>query len=324
MGLSTVCHRRTCTMAIPTFDKLLRPVLDLATKQPITRGAATEAMIKQFDLTAEEIAHKLASGGSTIRNRTGWAMTFLTKATLIEKVAPKTYQATGLAKDFLAKHPDRIREADLRTISGYEEAWAAGSARRREKEMTSPDRESAGQDETSTPHEIIARELASLQADLRGRLLQTIVDQTSVFFERLVLDVLTAMGYGGSREDAAQHLGQSGDEGIDGRINQDALGLDQVLVQAKKYRPDRTVDRKEVQAFIGSLSGQGVTKGVFITTSSFVTSAHEFVARGLNTKVVLVDGKMLIDLMLRHGIGLRVAQEFKIHEIDQNYFDEEE
>ncbi|MDI1336351.1 MAG: restriction endonuclease, partial [Lacunisphaera sp.] len=127
-----------------------------------------------------------------------------------------------------------------------------------------------------------------------------------------------------SREDAAQHLGQSGDEGIDGRINQDVLGLDQVLVQAKRYRPDRTVDRKEVQAFIGSLSGQGVTKGVFITTSSFVASAHEFVSRGLTTKVVLVDGQMLIDLMIRHGIGLRVAQEYKIHEIDQNYFDEEE
>lgn len=311
-------------MAIPTYDKLFRPVLALAAKQPITRGSATESVIKQFELTPEEIGHKLASGGSTIRNRTGWAMTFLTKAGLIEKIAPKTYQATSQAADFLAKHPDRIREADLRTIAGYEEAWAAGSAKRREKEAAISGREDQGKEETSTPHEIISRELDALQADLRGRLLQTIVDQTPVFFEKLVLDVLTRMGYGGSLEDAAKHVGQSGDEGIDGRINQDALGLDQVLVQAKKYRPDRMVDRKEVQAFIGSLSGQGVTKGVFITTSSFVASAHEFVARGLNTKVVLVDGKMLIDLMLRHGIGLRVAQEFKIHEIDQNYFDEEE
>lgn len=179
-------------------------------------------------------------------------------------------------------------------------------------------------DESSTPHEIISRQIAALDAELRGRLLQTIVDQSPEFFERLVLDVLLAMGYGGSRQDAAEHLGRSGDEGIDGRINQDALGLDQVLVQAKKYRPDRTVDRKEVQAFIGSMSGQGVTKGVFITTSSFVSSAHEFVARGSTTKVVLVDGNMLIELMLRHGIGLRVVQEFRIHEIDQNYFDEEE
>jgi restriction system protein len=312
------------SMAIPTFDKFFRPVLEFASKQPITRTAATAEMIKLHSLNADDVAQKLASGSSTVSNRVGWAMTFLTKAGLIAKTAPKTYQATQLGHDFLVKHEGRIREADLKTIPGYEEAWAAGSAKRREKESVSPDLSENAKSATATPHEVIAKELATLEADLRGRLLQTIIDQTPAFFERLVLDVLTKMGYGGSLEDAAKHVGQSGDEGIDGRINQDALGLDQVLVQAKKYRPDRTIDRKEIQAFVGSLSGQGVTKGVFITTSSFVSSAHEFVARGLNTKVVLVDGKMLIDLMIRYGIGLRVAQEFKIHEIDQNYFDEEE
>lgn len=311
-------------MAIPTFDKFFRPVLVLATKEPITRNSATQAMVKEYQLSAEEVAHKLPSGGLTIRNRVGWAMTFLTKAGLIERVAPKTYRATSLASDFLRKHPDRIRDADLKTIPGYLEAWRAGSAKRRENDELGLQKSDSGKEETATPHEIIAKQLATLEADLRGRLLQTIVEQSPVFFERLVLDVLTKMGYGGSFEDAAKHVGQSGDEGIDGRINQDALGLDQVLVQAKRYRPDRTVDRKEVQAFVGSLSGQGVTKGVFITTSSFVASAHEFVARGLNTKVVLVDGKMLIDLMIRHGVGVRVAQQFKIHEIDQNYFDEED
>lgn len=150
------------------------------------------------------------------------------------------------------------------------------------------------------------------------------MNQSPLFFETLVLDVLTAMGYGGSREDAAEHLGQSGDEGIDGRINQDALGLDQVLVQAKRYRQDRTVDRQEVQAFIGSLSGQGVTKGVFITTSKIAASAREFVARGSTTKIVLVDGEMLIDLMLRHKIGVRTVKTHEIMELDQNYFEEGE
>ncbi len=284
--------------------------------------SATEAMGKIHKLTPEELSHRLASGGLTIRNRTGWAMTFLKKADLITKVASRTYAATGQGKDFLKVHEGPIKDADLRKIPGYAEAWAAGSAKRKARESNSS--VALSPDDTATPQEVIERAIASLQSDLRERLLQTIVDQSPVFFERLVLDVLTEMGYGGSREDAAEHLGQSGDEGIDGRINQDALGLDQVLVQAKRYRPDRTVDRKEVQAFIGSLSGQGVTKGVFITTSSFVSSAHEFVARGMNTKVVLVDGKMLIDLMIRHGIGLRIAQEYKIHEIDQNYFDEEE
>lgn len=309
-------------MPIPTYDRLFYPVLLLAAEKPVTRNTATEAVIRQHKLTADEVAHKLPSGGLTIRNRVGWAMTFLTKAGLIAKVAPKTYEATERARALLKQKSD-LTIADLRAQPGWKDAWEAGRAKRRAKEGLAEKPDGAS-DESSTPHEIITREIAALDAELRGRLLQTIVDQSPEFFERLVLDVLLAMGYGGSRQDAAEHLGRSGDEGIDGRINQDALGLDQVLVQAKKYRPDRTVDRKEVQAFIGSMSGQGVTKGVFITTSSFVSSAHEFVARGSTTKVVLVDGKMLIELMLRHGIGLRVAQEFKIHEIDQNYFDEEE
>jgi restriction system protein len=132
------------------------------------------------------------------------------------------------------------------------------------------------------------------------------------------------MGCGGSREDAAEHLGRSGDEGVDGRINQDALGLNQVLIQAKKYRPDRIVDCKEVQAFIGSLAGQGVSKGVFITTSAFAASAQEFVMRGSATKIILVDGDMLIDLMLRHKIGIRIVERHEIKELNQNYFDENE
>ncbi len=311
-------------MAIPTYDKLFRPVLELATRQHINRNSATEVMITEFKLTPEEIAHRLASGGSSIRNRTGWAMTFLTKAGLIAKVAPKTYAATESGRAFLQRHSGPIREADLRAIPGYKEAWEAGSAKRRERQASQTDKGQTEEEATSTPHEIISRQIEAIHADVRGRLLETVVNQTPEFFEQLVLDVLVAMGYGGSREDAAHHLGRSGDEGIDGRINQDALGLDQVLVQAKKYRPDRVIDRKEVQAFIGSLAGQGVTKGVFITTSSYQPSAREFIQRGSTTKIVLVDGEMLIDLMIRHGIGVHVAQKFEIHEIDQNYFEEAE
>lgn len=309
-------------MSIPTFDKLLRPILNLATREPITRHLATEAMIHEFSLTPDESESRIPSGNSTfIRNRTGWAMTFLTKAGLIEKTAPKTYRATKKAEQFLSNHPQAITVPDLRAIEGWEEAWEAGRARRRENAKPEAT-EMSPSNATATPQEIIAREVAALRSDLRERLLQTIVDQSPAFFERLVLDVLTAMGYGGSREDAAEHLGRSGDEGIDGRINQDSLGLDQVLVQAKRYRPDRKVDRKEVQAFIGSLAGQGVTKGVFITTSGFAASAQEFVARGSTTKVVLVDGQMLIDLMLRHSIGIRVVDRYEIHELDQNYFED--
>ncbi len=310
-------------MAIPTYDKLFRPILNMAARGSINRLLANEEMIRQFKLTPDEVEQKLASGGSTMLNRTGWAMTFLTKAGLIEKVATKTYSATERGHEFLKNHPQVITLADLETIPGYQEAWEAGSAKRREKRgsatvATSSD---ASRD---TPQEIISKEVAALQLDFRGRLLQTILDQTPEFFEQLVLDVLIAMGYGGSREEAAKRLGRTGDEGIDGRINQDALGLDQIMVQAKRYKPDATIGRKTIQEFIGSLSGQGVTKGIFITTSSFTGTADEFVLRGASTKVVLVDGAMLIDLMIKHDIGVRVAHTYKVHEIDQNYFDEGE
>ena len=163
-----------------------------------------------------------------------------------------------------------------------------------------------------------------MSADLRGRLLDAILKQSPTFFEELVLDVLLAMGYGGSRESAAQHLGQSGDEGIDGRINQDPLGLDQVMVQAKRYAPEHAVDRKTIQAFIGSLAGQGVSKGIFITTSSFAATAEEFVLRGSSTKVVLIDGPALLDLMMRHHIGVRVQRQIQVLDLDQNYFADDE
>jgi restriction system protein len=312
-------------MAIPTYDKLLRPVLSLAEKEPITRRAATAAMTQLFSLSEEEAEKRLPSGGSTqIGNRTGWAMTFLTKAKLIEKIARATYRVTQAGRDFLVSHPTEITVTDLRKIEGWEAAWNTGTKHRQTDKSANISELVVASNETATPYEIIDREVAALRADLRDRLLQTILDQSPEFFEQLVLDVLIAMGYGGSREDAAHRMGRSGDEGIDGRINQDSLGLDQILVQAKRYHPDNVINRQTIQAFIGSLAGQGVNKGIFITTSSFGESAQEFVLRGAATKIVLVDGSQLIDLMLRHGIGVRVAQNYQIHELDQNYFEESE
>ncbi len=312
-------------MAIPTYDKLLRPILALAAHKPITRIVATDEMCRQFALTAADAELRIPSGKSTyIRNRTGWAMTFLTKAGLIAKIEAKTYRATTAGMEFLKAHPESIRVSDLRALPGWEDAWEAGRERRRAKAAEGLDASEEPTDETSTPLEVIGREVESLRDALRSRLLDAILAQTPEFFEQLVLDVLIAMGYGGSKEDAAQRLGRSGDEGIDGRINQDALGLDQIMVQAKRYKPDNIIDRKTIQAFIGSLAGQGVTKGIFITTSGFAESAREFVLRGSTTKVVLVDGAMLIDLMIKHRIGARVAHTYELHELDQNYFDEDE
>lgn len=306
-------------MAIPTYDQMMRPILELAAKGAVTRQSATEAMASHFGLSKEEQEAVIPSGATFVRHRVGWAMTGLTKAGLIEKLQPKTYRATEHGIAFLAQHPQAITSKDLAALPAFQ-AWketfkghGGGSGE------ATPD----GGNE-STPLEALDDATASLNADVRSRLMDAILKQSPAFFERLVLDVLQAMGYGGSREDAAQHLGKSGDEGIDGRINQDPLGLDQILVQAKRYAPDSTIDRKTIQAFIGSLAGQGVAKGIFITTSSFAESAKEFVLRGSNTKVVLIDGSALLDLMMRHHIGVRVERVVEVLDLDQNYFTEDE
>jgi restriction system protein len=307
-------------MPIPTYDKMLRPILFLAEKSEITRRLAAEAMTKHFQLTPEEIASRLPSGGSTyVRNRAGWAMTFLTKAGLIAKSAPRTYKITDLGQTFLKKYPNEISPKDLEAIPGYEEAWSS------KQKNDAPSRtKEPGLAESYTPEDSLNSAVNFMLDDIRQRLLEAILSQTPEFFEDLVLDVLLAMGYGDpkAKSEAAQRLGKSGDEGIDGRINQDALGLDQILVQAKRYATNRPIDRKTIQAFIGSLAGQGVTKGIFITTSYFADTAQEFVQRGAHTKIVLIDGQDLINRMLRHKIGVRVCRTIEMFELDQNYFDD--
>ena len=306
-------------MAIPTYDQMFRPILELACLGSVTRQSATEAMAKHFALTPDEQKATIPSGTATyVRHRVGWAMTGLTKSALIEKVSPKTYRATELGKTFLKEHPGAVSDKDIAKLPAFQE-WKKTFKGRGESHTPADEAT-----DTQTPLETVDEAMSSLNAELRSRLLDAILKQTPEFFERLVLDVLLKMGYGGSRDDAAEHLGKSGDEGIDGRINQDALGLDQIMVQAKRYAPHQTIDRKTIQAFIGSLAGQGVTKGIFITTSAFAESAKEFVLRGSNTKVVLMDGTALLDLMLRHHIGVRVERQIEVLDIDQNYFGDEE
>ena len=309
---------------IPTFDQLLRPLLAIAAEKKVTRRAATEEMVTQFRLSQTESSQRAPSGSSTlIGNRCSWAMTFLTKASLISKIEKNTYEATESGKKYLISHPQAITHADLKLIPGWEEAWELGRQKRRERRGSVASDDAPDVLSTSTPEEAISEGIKTLESDLRSRLLAAVLEQSPEFFEKLVLQVLKAMGYGSGNEDSLQHVGKSGDEGIDGRINQDALGLDQICVQAKRYALDRPIDRVSIQAFIGSLAGQGVTKGIFITTSYFKGTAEEFVTRGSATKVVLVDGEMLIDLMLRHRIGTRVKDTYEVFEIDQNYFDEE-
>jgi restriction system protein len=305
-------------MSVPKYDQMLRPILALANEGPITRKEIPKAMTEFFKLTQAEIEETIQSGGNKLKNRTGWAMTFLTKGGLIEKTALKTYQATYFGKQFLQEHPNNITGKDLAKIPGWIEAWQKNQKDEQESPIITEDNTG------TTPIEAIDQAIELLDNEIKSQLLDNILNQSPTFFEKLVLDVLLAMGYGGNRLDAAEHLGKSNDEGIDGRINQDSLGLDQILVQAKRYSPENIIDRKTIQAFIGSMTGQGVNKGIFITTSGFNKNAKEFILRGISAKVILIDGKKLLDLMLQYNIGTRVEKSIKVKAIDQNYFSDED
>lgn len=203
---------------------MLHPILVLASQAPLTRRQATQAMAEHFRLSPEDLQVRLPSGGDTkVSNRAGWAMTFLTKAGLIAKVAPKTYGATEPGRQFLLDHPTSISVPDLKALDGWERAWSP-TRKRTQAEPTGDQEPEASEKET--PLEAIDGAVTAIHEDVRDRLLKAILKQSPAFFERLVLDVLIAMGYGGSRATAAEHLGQPNDEGIDGRINQDPLGLD--------------------------------------------------------------------------------------------------
>jgi len=301
-------------MDIPKYNDLFRPVLALAEKENITRRSATKAIVEQFSLTEEEQALMIPSGGSTyIANRTGWAMTFLTKASLIKKVAKATYGITDLGREFLIKYPDEITKDHLKSIDGYLEAWEKKSTAKSVKGNQLPSSE-------FTPEELIEDAIETLNSNLKSELLDYLRDADPYFFEQIVIDVLVAMGYGGSRSEAAKVTRKSNDGGIDGIINEDRLGLDVIYVQAKRYKEQSNVGRNDVQNFVGALAGNQAHKGIFITTSDYADSAIEY-ARSVPQKVILINGSRLADLMIEHDVGVSSEKRIIIKKIDTDYFD---
>jgi restriction system protein len=313
-------YLQTAKMPIPTYDQLLRPLLELAAQGDLTRRYGTEVMIRAFNLTPAETEQRLLSGGATyIRNRVGWAMSFLTKGGLIAKVAPKTYRVTDFGKEFLQKHPQTIAVADfadLEAIPGWEEAWQT-KAKRREREGAA----AAGSEAktTATPYERIDAAFSELRESLISDLRSQLARIDPFRFEEVVLDLLVKMGYGGSVKEAAAVTQKTGDEGIDGVINEDRLGLDVIYIQAKRWK--NNVGRQEIQNFVGALAGKKASKGVFITTSAFNGNAREYPA-SLHQKVILIDGRRLAELMIEHDIGVAEEHAYSVKKIDSDYFDD--
>jgi restriction system protein len=244
------------------------------------------------------------------------------KAGLVRFPSRGTFVATDAGRELLARNPSRIDVDLLRQYPSFEE-FHRGSGSTNEPELSTQNAAPPSATVSTTPEEQIEAAFLTLQSALRAQVLERILQNSPNFFEGVIVDLLVAMGYGGSRRNAATQLGRSGDGGVDGVINEDRLGLDRVYVQAKRYAEGNSVGRPDVQSFVGSLVGLGATKGVFVTTSTFSNQAIEFV-RHLSQRVILIDGQRLADLMIEHSIGVRLSRAVEFKRIDEDFFTEDD
>jgi restriction system protein len=305
-------------MPIPDFQSAMLPVLRLAQdgKDHMLREAV-EAIAVEFKATEGERNELLPSGRQRrLHNRVGWAKTYLQKAGLVEPNGRGRFRITSRGREVLQRKPSRIDMKFLEQFPEYN-AFAALRHDEAEAETSAPELPSA----TETPEEILEESYQELRRRLADELLDRIKACDPKFFEKLVVDLLVTMGYGGSRKDAGQAVGQSGDEGIDGIIKEDRLGLDVVYIQAKRW--NNTVGRPVVQAFAGSLEGQRARKGVLITTSDFSREARDYV-RQIEKKIVLIEGGELAKLMIDHGVGVTEVATYTVKKLDLDYFGDEE
>jgi restriction system protein len=293
----------------------MRPVLAVVSDgQQHKLPDVMDAVCQHFQLTDEERAERLPSGKQTvIKNRIGWARTYLTKAGMLTIPARAMIQITERGQTALQQCPERV---DVRYLKGFPEFVAFHTVKVTEEQPEAED----GVATTATPDEQIAQAYQSLQEALTDELMQTIQEATPTFFEQLVVDLMIAIGYGGSRKEAGKATKATGDDGIDGIIKEDKLGLDTIYLQAKRWK--NTVHRPEIDKFIGALTRQRARKGVFITTSEFSDGARE-AASGLDMKIVLLDGRKLARLMIEHGLGVTTKEVYAIKQLDTDYFNED-
>lgn len=303
-------------MAIPDYQTVMLPLLHfLKDGKEHSIGEVVEALVQEFKLSTEEREQLLGSGQQTIiRNRAGWARTYLKKAGLLESTRRGFFRITDRGRSVLASKPVRI---DVKYLEQFPEFITFRELRHEpENETVAPMIVSAD----ATPEEALDGAYVRLRLNLESELLEQVKSASPSFFERLVVELLVRMGYGGTLRDAGQAVGKSGDGGIDGIIKEDRLGLDVIYVQAKRW--DSTVGRPEIQKFAGALQGHRARKGVFITTSSFSADALEFASR-IDSKIVLIDGPVLAKYMIDHNVGVSLARSYEVKKIDSDYFSEE-
>lgn len=308
-------------MAIPDHQTLMLPLLQLAADGSQHRVRdAVEELAARFGITAEKRAELLPSGIQPVfDNRVGWARTYLKKAGLLNSPKRGFFQITQAGQQLLHEQPEHINVALLDRYESFRE-FKHGRTHKSENhvEEVSNYLFSEEADNNETPEEALASAYQKLQGDLEYEILEQIKAAPPAFFERLVIDLLVAMGYGGSRQDAGRAIGRSGDGGIDGIINEDRLGLDTIYVQAKRW--EGTVGRPEIQKFAGAVQGQRAHKGVFMTTSSFSREAREY-ADNITSRIILINGSRLAALMIDYNIGVSRVGLYELKRIDSDYFE---
>lgn len=303
-------------MAIPDFQAFMRPLLEAIDNLPEqSLRVVKEKLIAVFGLTEDDLREKIPSGRAFLfDNRLGWANTYLKKAGLIASRRRAHLQITDEGHAFLQNHPGDIKVKDLRTIDRFKEFHET-----RPQVLSSEATSTVVEEEGRSPEEMIYEAHEIITRGLQSELVRIVKSCSPAFFERLVVDLMLEMGYGGSRKEAGEAIGKSGDGGIDGIINEDKLGLDTIYLQAKRW--ENTVPIKEIRDFAGSLMSNNARKGVFITTSDFPKSAHEFVGK-IDRKIILIDGERLATLMIENNIGVNAREKYELKEVDNDYFEE--
>lgn len=305
-------------MAIPDYETLMHPLLSrLADEQIRVVKDVVAQLADEFRLTLEERAQLLPSGGTlTFASRVGWAKTYLKKAGLVQQPKRGLVQITDQGKAVLAQQPVRIDVGFLEQFSSFLDFRNSS----REKPISTRLNDVLPLPSDLTPDEVIEAAYQRSISALADEVLERVKACSPIYFERLVVQLLIQMGYGGSREEAGKAVGRSGDGGIDGVINEDRLGLDAIYLQAKRW--SNVVGRPDIQQFVGALAGQRATKGVFISTSRFTQEAKDYAANS-QYKVVLIDGERLAELMIEHDLGVSVAATYQLKRIDSDFFNEE-
>ncbi len=310
-------------MAIPDYQSLMLPVLRLASDGAEHRIAdVVDSLAEQLKLSDSEREELLPSGKQPVfNNRVHWAKTYLAQAKLLVGTRRAFFKITDRGRAALAENISRIDAKYLRRFPEFN-SFIAGDAK---AELPAADSTPVIDDKAisqGTPDELLRATIKEVENALAAELIPRICAASPAFFERLVVDLLLKMGYGGSRAEAGRALGKTGDGGIDGVIDQDQLGLDRIYIQAKKYDPDNAVSEPDIRNFCGSLGANKAAKGVFVTTSYFTKPAEDFAERH-PYKVVLIDGDLLARLMIHHSVGVRIVDTMHYKKIDDEFFPDE-